>query len=146
MNVSANAAVDSNTAAAFTWSYWNAANFGPNCEAYVTVAKVGASDVIRLGARVSSAGTSKDSGYYVAVTSAGARTIIRIDNGGSPVTLASGTRAIAAGDKIAIRITGSIVKAIHYSAAGGWVQVLSYDTTPDTIRYTAAGRVALEFR
>jgi len=34
MNISANAAVDSSTTA-FTWSYWNAASFRPNCEAYL---------------------------------------------------------------------------------------------------------------
>jgi hypothetical protein len=92
------------------------------------------------------AGTAKDSGYFVSVTPAGAWTIIRIDNGGTPVTLASGTRAIAAGDKIAIRIVGTVVRALHFSTGAGWVQVLSYDTVSDAIRYAAAGRLSLEFR
>jgi hypothetical protein len=144
MNVSSNAAVDS-SATAFTWDYWNLANFGPNCEAYFTIANLGA-DVMRLGCRVSGAGTTKDSGYYVAVTPAGAWTILRIDNGGNPVTLASGTRAVAAGDKVAIRIVGTVVRALHYSSAAGWVQVLSYDTAPDSVKYSAAGRLAIEFR
>jgi hypothetical protein len=82
----------------------------------------------------------------VAVTPAGAWTILRVDNGGSPVTLASGSRAIANGDKVAIRIIGTIVRALHYSAANGWVQVLSYDTASDSVKYGAAGRFALEFR
>jgi hypothetical protein len=145
MNVSGNAAVDSSTSA-FAWNYWNAANFGPDSEAYVTVASYGASDVIRIGARVTG-GTNAHSGYYVAVSATGAWTIIRIDNGGSsPLTLASATRPISSGDKIGIRIVGSIVTALHYTTAAGWVQVLTYNTSSDTIRYTAAGRLALEFK
>ena len=131
MNVSGNAAVDSSTSL-FAWNYWNAANFGPDCEAYVTVASYGAGDVIRIGARVTGAGTNAHSGYYVAVSATGAWTIIRIDNGGSPVTLASGvTQTISASDKIGIRIVGSIVTALHYTTAAGWIQVLSYDTSSD---------------
>jgi hypothetical protein len=65
---------------------------------------------------------------------------------GSPTTLASGTRTIAAGDKVAIRIVGTVVRALHWSPGTGWVQVLSYDTAADATKYTAAGRLALEFR
>jgi hypothetical protein len=145
MNVSANAVVDSSTSL-FAWNFWNVANFGPNVEAYVTVKTVGASDVIRIGGRVTNAGLNTHSGYYVAVTAAGAWTILRVDNGGSPVTLASGTRTIVNGDKIAIRIVGSVVRALHFNATAGWTQVLSYDTASDATKYTGAGRLALEFR
>jgi hypothetical protein len=145
INVSNNAAVDSSTSL-FAWNYWNAANFGPDSEAYVTVASYGASDVIRIGARVTGAGTNAHSGYYVAVSATGAWTIIRIDSGAS-VTLASGvTQAISASDKIGIRIVGSVVTALHYTTAAGWIQVLSYNTSSDAVRYTTAGRLALEFR
>jgi hypothetical protein len=145
INVSNNAAVDSSTSL-FAWNYWNAANFGPDSEAYVTVASYGASDVIRIGARVTGAGTNSYSGYYVAVSATGAWTIIRIDSGAS-VTLASGvTQAISASDKIGIRIVGSVVTALHYTTAAGWIQVLSYNTSSDAVRYTTAGRLALEFR
>ena len=47
MNVSANAAVDPSSTN-YAWNYWNSANFGPNAEAYVTVAQYVASDTIRL--------------------------------------------------------------------------------------------------
>ena len=145
MNVSNNAAVDSSTSL-FAWNYWNAANFGPDSEAYMTVASYGASDVIRIGARVTGAGTNSYSGYYVAVSATGAWTIIRIDNGAS-VTLASGvTQAISASDKVGIRIVGSTVTALRYTTAAGWIQVLTYNTNSDAIRYTTAGRLALEFR
>ena len=144
MNVAGNAAVNS-APSLFAWNYWNAANFGPNCEAYVTVASYGASDTLRIGGRVTG-GTNTHSGYYTAISSTGAWSIIRIDNGGS-VTLASGvTRPISTSDKIGIRIVGSVVTALHYSTAAGWVQVLSYNTSSDPVRYTAAGRLALEFK
>jgi hypothetical protein len=38
------------------------------------------------------------------------------------------------------------VQALHFSASTGWVRVLSYDTSADATRYTAAGRFALEFK
>jgi hypothetical protein len=74
-------------------------------------------------------------------------TIIRIDRGGSPTTLASGvTQPLASGDRLGIRVVGSLITALHYSAGSGWGAVLSYDTSGDTIRYTAAGNIAFEFR
>jgi hypothetical protein len=145
MNVATNTAVDSSRTR-YAWNYWNAATFGPDCEAYATVAAHNASDTIRIGARVSGAGTTSPSGYYVAVNSSG-WSILRIDNGGSPVTLASAAiQPLSSGDKLAIRIVGSLVTALHYTKASGWVQVLSYDTAGDSIRYGTAGRIALEFR
>ena len=146
MNIAGNAAVDPSSTA-FTWNYWKAATFGPNSEAYVTISSYAAGDVIRIGARVSGGGTNTPSGYYVAVSATGVWSILRIDNGGTPVTLATGvTQPLATGDGIAIRIVGSVVTALHRTTATGWVQVLSYDTSNDSVRYTAAGRLALEFR
>src|SRR5205823_425517 len=126
---------------------WNAASFGPDSEAYVTIGSYGASDVIRIGARVSGGGTTSPSGYYVAVSATGAWSILRIDKGGSPITLASGvTQTLASGDGFAVRIVGSVVSALHYTSATGWVPVISYDTSQDSTRYTTAGNLALEFR
>ncbi len=72
--------------------------------------------------------------------------IIRIDNG-APTTLATGpTQALASGDNVAIRLIGSTITALHFTTGGGWVQVLSYDTAADAIRYTAAGSLSLEFK
>jgi hypothetical protein len=145
MNVLGNAAVDSSSTQ-FAWNYWNPAGFGPDCEAYVTVASHGASDTIRIGARVTSGGTTSQSGYYVAVSSTGAWSIIRIDSSAS-TTLASGvTQTLASGDKLGIRIVGSVVTALHYTGGSGWQQVLGYDTSSDSIRYTGAGQLALEFK
>jgi hypothetical protein len=144
MNVLSNAAVDA-SATLFTWDFWNAATFGPDAEAYVTVAHYGASDTTRIGARVSNGGTTSQSGYYVAISSAGAWSILRIDSGIS-TTLASGaTQALASGDKVAIRIVGTVVSALHFTG-GSWQQVLSYDTSADSTRYSNAGNLAVEFR
>ena len=147
MNVSGNAAVDSSTGG-FAWNYWNAANFGPDSEAYVTVATYGASDMIRIGARVTG-GTNAHSGYYASINSSGTWSIIRIDNGSSsPVTLASVTRPISSGDKIGIRIVGSVVTALHYSAAAGWVgssattQARTPSATPQPVAWPSSSRPA----
>ena len=92
------------------------------------------------------AGTATASGYFVSISSTGVWSILRIDSG-ALTTLAGGvTQPLASGDKVGIRIVGSVVTALHYTSGGGWVQVLSYDTGSDTTRYTAAGRFALEGR
>jgi hypothetical protein len=144
MNISGNAVVDSSTSL-FAWNYWNVATFGPDSEAYVTVSRYGASDTLRIGARVTG-GTNNHSGYYVAIQATGVWSIIRIDNGGSVTLASSPTQAISAGHKIGIRIVGSVISALHYTAGAGWVQVLSYDTAADPVRYTAGGSLALEFK
>src|SRR5581483_11436202 len=142
MNVSGSAAVNANSAQ-FAWNYWNAASFGPDVEAYVTVTSYGSSDVIRIGARVI-VGTSY-SGYFVAIAANGTWSILRIDNA-SVTTLATGiVDPLTSGDQIAIRIVGSVITALHGTSTG-WRQILSYDTSHDTTRYTTAGRLALEFR
>ena len=64
----------------------------------------------------------------------------------SSVTTTGPTQTLAVGDKIAIRIVGSVVTALHYTVAAGWVQVISYNTSGDSIKYTAAGRLAVEFK
>ena len=145
MNISSNGAVDSSSSQ-FAWNYWKPSTYGPNCEAYATVRSYGAADVIRIGARVTG-GTNSHSGYYVSINATGAWTITRVDNGGAPITLASGpTQTLASGNKIGIRIIGSVVSALYYNATAGWTQLFSYDTAQDTTRYTAAGSLALEFK
>ena len=65
---------------------------------------------------------------------------------GSSTTLASGvTQALSSGDKVAVRVVGSVVTALHFSG-GVWQQVLSYDTSADSVKYVNAGNVAIEFK
>jgi hypothetical protein len=146
MSISSNTAVDPSAPTKYAWNYWNPASFGPDVEAYVTVSSY-AGGVIRIGARVTPGTSNSGSGYYVSISATGTWSIIRIDNG-VVATLAStpanAPQPLASGDKIAIRIVGSVVTALHYTSSG-WVQVLSYDTSLDSTRYTGAGRVAFEF-
>jgi hypothetical protein len=143
MNVSSNAAVDSSSTQ-FAWNFWSPATFADG-SAYVTVATYGASDTIRVGARVTNGGTTTYSGYFVSVNSSGAWSIIRVDNGGSPGTLKSGaTQTIAAGDKIGIEVTGTVVTA-WFNRGGTWTQELTYDTAGDATKYSS-GKLALEFK
>ena len=145
MKVSNNAAVDSSTSQ-FAWNYWNPSTFGPDSEAYATITAWGASDVVRIGARVTGAGTNNYSGYFVAVSATGVWSILRIDNA-TVTTLATGpTQLLAAGDQLAIRIVGATITALHYTPTGGWTQVLTYDTSADTTRYTNPGYLAIEFK
>jgi hypothetical protein len=145
MNISNNQAVDSSSTL-YAWNFWNASTFGPDSEAYATVASYSGSDTIRIGARVTGGGTSSYSGYFVSISTTGAWSIIRITNGGSPVTLKSGvTQTLSSGDRIGIQVIGSVVTAWH-DTGSGWQQVMSYDTSGDATKYTGAGNVAVEFR
>jgi hypothetical protein len=144
MNVSANAAIDS-SASVFAANYWNQALFGPDVEAYATVALVGGGDSIRIGARVQNAGTTSASGYYVQITSTGTWTILRVDAGPS-TTLATGpTQPLLNGDRIMIRIVGSVISALRFTG-GTWAVVMSYDTARDATRYTSTGRTVIQFK
>src|SRR5581483_1567872 len=145
MTITNNAAVDSSTTA-FAWNYWNPSTFGPDSEAYATIATLGASDTIRIGARITNAGTNNYSGYFVAISATGVWSILRIDNG-TTTTLATGpTQPLAAGDQIAIRIVGATITALHYTPTTNWTQVLTYNTSNDTTRYTNPGNLAIEFK
>ena len=145
MTITNNAAVDSSTTA-FAWNYWNPSTYGPDSEAYATIATLGASDVIRIGARVTGGGTTTYSGYFVAISATGVWSILRIDNGAT-TTLATGpTQPLATGDQIAIRITGTTITALHYTPTTNWTQVLTYNTNNDTTRYTNPGNLAIEFK
>ena len=111
----------------------------------MTVATYGAADVIRIGARVTNAGTTSHSGYYAVISATGVWSLLRIDAGVN-TTLATGpTQTLASGDKVAIRIVGTVVSALHFSG-GTWQQVMSYDTAGDATRYSSAGRLAVEFK
>jgi hypothetical protein len=143
MSVSANTAVDASSTA-YAWNYWNPTTFGPDVEAYLTVANAPpTTDTTRIGARVTVTSTTY-SGYFVSISGTGAWSIIRIDNGVLQPTLASAPvpQPLASGDKIAIRIVGSVITALHYTSSGGWTQVLSANDT----RYTGVGSVAIEFK
>ncbi len=146
MNVSANRAVDSSPSV-YAWNFWNGSSPGPDAEAYATIANY-AGGTIGIGARVTAGGSY--SGYFVSIDPSGVWSINRIDNGGAPSPPLGGpgnvaSQPLASGDKIAIRVAGSVVTALHYTSSGGWTQVLRYNTSQDSVRYTSAGRLAIYF-
>ena len=85
-------------------------------------------------------------GYFVSVTGSGVWSIIRVDKA-SPVTLATRpTQPLAVGDQIGVRVVGTTITALRFTATSGWTRMLTYDTSVDTTRYSTAGRSAIEFR
>ena len=145
MNIANNVAVNPGSASQYAWNYWNPATFGPDVEAYATVATYSGNDTLRIGARVS-VNSSTYNGYFVSIAANGLWSILRI-TAGLPTTLASGvTDPISSGDQIGIRIVGSVITALHKTTAKGWVALLSYDTMNDATRYTTAGSLSFEFR
>ena len=144
MNVSGNTAVDSSTSQ-YAWNYWTTATFGPDAEAYVTIANSTGGDTVRIGARVT------PGQHILRVFRLRLRDGGVVDhphrqrrNPGHPClrrhTTARRRRQVRDQDRRLDRT------ALHFTPTGGWAQVLTYNTASDTIRYTAAGRLALEFR
>lgn len=127
-------------------SWWNVSTFGPDVEAYVTLATVSAasSHYAELFARVQNPGVASSlDGYAVVADMAagGSILIARVDND-SYSTLVSTGQSWANGDSFGIEVTGSspaTIRAYYKAAAGGWTQVLS--TTDST--YSSAGNIAL---
>ena len=104
--------------------------------------------VTRFASARASPSAASYSGYFVSVTATGAWSIIRIDNGSSQSpTLVRHCHPDARERRQGRhphRRFGRDRSALH--ASSGWAQVLSYDTSSDAVRYTSAGRLAVEFR
>lgn len=118
-------------------SYWNAANFGPDCEAYITLSNT-AGGQRRLYLRVANIASASITGYFASIDQSGFYELYRSDADDSPFFLASGTTAFSAGDKFGIQAVGSTISAYLYQA-GTWNQVMSVgDAT-----YSNAGRIGV---
>jgi hypothetical protein len=124
--------------ASYAWDYWNAAQFGPDSEAYATIAKAPTgSESIRIGVR-NQPGTT-NTGYAVQVTAGGAWSIQRL-NGTATVQIASGSsHTLAAGDKVLIRAVGSTIQGLVFSGGTWTVMVTVSDST-----YTGAGYFSMQ--
>ena len=139
----------------YVWSYWNRSPYGPDAECYLTIKTrmreleaelLAAADVFRVGVRVSQQGTAQHSGYYTSVKADGTWLLLRLTNGANN-TMATrpGFTLVNVGDKIGVQAIGSVVSAWHCPAGGSWVEMLTYDTAADSVKYTAAGMLAIEF-
>jgi hypothetical protein len=124
-------------------AWWNAANFGPDCEASLKISTkptITAHEVF-LFARIQGEGTATYDGYFFRmINQSGTDTweITRVDNGTGTV-LASGSQEYSSGDSFAIQCIGSIISAWYKPAAGSWTLLGAVrDTT-----YAAAGKIAI---
>jgi hypothetical protein len=142
--------ISSNQAAGLTGAgvdsaYYDAEEFGPDCEAYATIPVLLATDTaaIMVLARLATPGAGTLDGYGVAYVrdSVEGDTIrlARIDDStpaylGDPVA-----QAVSAGDAIGIAIAGSTITAYYKPAAGEWTEL----TTETDATYSAAGYVGL---
>jgi hypothetical protein len=124
-------------------AWWNASQFGPNCEAYVTITyKPQTGECVNVMLRASNVGLATLSGYWgEACTASGADTwdLYRFDSGIVTHIGTTGTSEFAVGDGIGIEAIGSAIK-LYQRTSGVWtVRVSVTDTTYTTAGYLAVG-------
>ncbi len=126
-------------------SYWNVEDFGPNMEAYVTITTLpGNGNRIAVHGRVTSPGTSSLASYWVSYDPAagGNNIVIYKFQNGVISTLATFAQTLSAGDKVGVRILGSLIEAWVFTS-GAWTLVGSIT---DTSLGVAVGKAALLMR
>lgn len=135
---------------AYGESYWSAANYGPDCEAYVSIPTMPATDdEVALGLRIQNVGTGTATGYYVELNRlAGTDSVIvyRVTSGGVFTSIGSVSQEFSAGDRLGAEVTGTgatvSIKMYRYTG-GAWAQLGSTISDTDAARITAAGRLSL---
>ena len=128
-------------AGGFGRSYWSAANFGSDCEAYIdtTTATPAAGEQLGLFARIANAGTTTVDCYDCFHLVTGSIVVIeRIDDGAETQLGASISNTLSSGEGLGLEIIGSTITA-YKKSGGSWSSLGS--RTDST--YSAAGRIAL---
>lgn len=126
-------------------NWWNVRQFGPDCEAYITVTDSTNLASVGLAARLTSISGFSSNGYVVQINATGggasrAYTIWRIDGTGGEI-LASDSESGAGsmtGDRYGIRITGSLIEIIGDTGDGPTIKLSVEDST-----YTTAGYIGV---
>jgi hypothetical protein len=124
------------------WARWNPSTFGPDSECYVTKTNSGAFALeLMVGVRINGTDATPN-GYFLRV-SGSTWQIFRCTGG--TLTALSGTvsQALNTGDSIGIEVIGTVLKAYYKASGGSWVNKLTYDTTSDATKYTAAGYIGM---
>ena len=129
-------------------SYWNVSTFGPDAEAFVTIATIPTTDgdSIRLGIRLAQPGATTVDGYlamwqWIAGAGADRVRLFRLDNGAATELGTGVDLNMSAGDKLGMETIGSTIKVYTKSGAGAWTERRSEtDAT-----YSAAGFIGLQF-
>jgi len=130
------------TAALLRASYWTPGNFGPDVEAYATLAVVtNNQQAYDVYARVQQEGGSGTHDGYVARLNTSGDIELRLITNGSGSALGPAPFSItpAAGMKLGIRCHGSTIESWYQPSGGAWTLIGSVtDTT-----YPSAGKVGL---
>ncbi len=141
--VSNRAAVNS-LVSGYAENYYNAASYGGDCEAYVTiVTKPANTTIFGLGIRmVDLVGAVNPDGYMLflsALSGTDTLQIDRIDNGVRNILGTAVSQEVSNGDAIGIRAIGSALTCWYKASGGSWTQLFSRtDAT-----YSAAGRIEI---
>jgi hypothetical protein len=123
-------------------SYWNVADFGPDCEVHAKLSKdTGASGEFALALRLVNIGVGTTDGYGLDINLGGDGThyILRYDNQSPSAVGASISQAWTSGDSFGFEAIGTTLKVYYKPAAGSWTEIAS--RTDGT--YTAAGKIGL---
>lgn len=113
--------------------YWNAASYGPDQEAYVTVVNVannpGVGASINFFLRLNSPGTTAITGYMITISGPqgsgpNVLTVQRIDVFPQTIQIgATSVLALANGDTIGARMVGNTINVFRKPSGGSWAQV-----------------------
>jgi len=125
--------------------YWTPSVFGPDCEAYITVAtQPGNGDNFDIMLRTQDVTLATYSGYrcrFIKEVGVDSWVITRVDNGTLTNLVTVNTTDYTSGDKIGVRVHGSTIEMWHYTG-GAWSLIVSaVDTT-----YKNPGHVILFLR
>jgi hypothetical protein len=124
--------------------YWSAAQFGPDCEAYITIADIAAAGAVHaamVGCRLN---PDEYDGYCVQVTAQYSMAgLFRVDNEAYTPLGDLFEWTPADGDSIGISAIGTTIKAYLKLAAGAWTEKVSVtDTTYQGAGYIWTGGYA----
>ena len=90
--------------------YWNVAQYGADCEAYLSIPVLSASNGVSVRARLKDVGGSGSDGYELYVTFGGNWEIYEITNGTGTKLGSTVAGGISATDQIGISLVGSTIK------------------------------------
>ncbi len=121
-----------------TWGYWSASSFGPDTEAFITIADVAVDSYTWLWVRFDPV---LSNGYGIqAVKGTSKLRIYRLDDGDRTQLGTDVSQAISSGDSIGISVIGSTISLYYKASGGNWVLK---DTQTDST-YSGAGNIAIQ--
>lgn len=127
------------TAGGGNWGgeYWNAATFGADTEAYVTIATVGvAGEAVEVMLRIQSPNSAGLDGYFLHVQKDASTDIFQlweVLNNAQTQLGSTANQEFSSGDSVGIEAIGTTITGYYKASAGSWTSVLSAtDSTTNT--------------